>query len=63
MPENAPSKELIFRGIGVSPGIARGKIFVFGGVHEEGGRVHVFRRVESVGWYLVVTLQARDVFR
>lgn len=35
MPENAPSKELIFRGIGVSPGIARGKIFVFGGEHDD----------------------------
>jgi len=35
MAENQPSKELTFRGIGVSPGIARGKIFVVGRESEE----------------------------
>lgn len=35
MAENQTTKELIFRGIGASPGIARGKIYVFGGVQDE----------------------------
>jgi phosphotransferase system enzyme I (PtsI) len=35
MAENQETKEVVFRGIGVSPGIARGKIFVFGHEHDE----------------------------
>jgi phosphotransferase system enzyme I (PtsI) len=35
MAENQTNKEVIFRGIGASPGIARGKVYVFGGDQDE----------------------------
>src|ERR1051325_4825225 len=35
MADNQQSKELIFKGIGVSPGIARGKVFIVGSDHDE----------------------------